>query len=46
MDEGAQLSIFDPKVKAEQIDMDLKEVSQGEEDRGMSASSGGWLMLF
>lgn len=33
MDEGAQLSIYDPKVKPEQIDMDLKEVSEGNEKR-------------
>merc|ERR1719498_321210 len=33
MDEGAQLAIYDPKVKAEQIDPDLKSVSQGQEDR-------------
>jgi UDPglucose 6-dehydrogenase len=41
MDEGAKLSIFDPKVKPAQIDYDLKEVSEGQEDRGrlLSVSS-------
>jgi hypothetical protein len=34
MDEGARLAIYDPKVKAEQIDEDLKGVSQGQEERG------------
>eukprot|EP00730_Choanoeca_flexa_P013021 TRINITY_DN4887_c0_g1_i1.p1 TRINITY_DN4887_c0_g1~~TRINITY_DN4887_c0_g1_i1.p1 ORF type:complete len:464 (+),score=134.25 TRINITY_DN4887_c0_g1_i1:58-1449(+) len=33
MDEGAKLAIFDPKVKPEQIDYDLKDVSKGQEDR-------------